>query len=74
MKVYRAGQRGDPAALLGCREIAIGYGYCSGQEAMAHFGLGDVERVDVEVTLPHGRGTFARDGIAADQHVTLQQP
>jgi hypothetical protein len=74
VKVYRAGQLGIPAALLGQREIAIGYGYCSGQEAIAHFGLGDADRVDIEVELPHGRGVFRRTGVTANQRVTLQQP
>ena len=36
-----------PDALLGCREIAVGFGYGSGQEAIAHFGLGDRDAVDV---------------------------
>jgi hypothetical protein len=72
--VYRAGQLGQPAGLLGYREIAIGYGYCSGQEAVAHFGLGAVERVDLEVVLPHGRGKFTHAGIAVDQRLTLKQP
>jgi hypothetical protein len=72
--VYRTGQRGQKGALLGYREIAIGYGYCSGQEAVAHFGLGDVDRVDVEVVLPHGRGTIFRPDVAANQRLTLKQP
>src|SRR5678815_2213201 len=53
VKVYPAGQLADPKALLGAGEIRAGYGYCSGQEAVAHFGLGRVESMDVEVILPH---------------------
>jgi len=52
-------------------EIAIGYGYCSGQEAVAHFGLGAVARVDVEVILPHGRGTLMRKDVAANQRLKV---
>lgn len=70
VKVYAAGSM----ELLGMREIGIGYGYCSGQEAIAHFGLGKVERVDIEVTLPHGKGAFTQKGVAANQRVTLKQP
>ena len=63
---------GDAKTLLGCREIAIGYGYCSGQEAIAHFGLGKVANVDIEVTLPHGKGTLTQKNVAANQRVTVK--
>ena len=45
----------------------------SGQEAVAHFGLGKEAAVDVEVVLPHGKGTVTRKGVAANQAVTIQQ-
>ncbi len=34
--VYRAGKIDNQDALLGCREIAVGFGYASGQPAIAH--------------------------------------
>lgn len=71
VKVYAAGKLGDPAALLGCREIATGYGYASGQPAEAHFGLGTAGAVDVEVVLPHGKGTRTRPGVPANQRLTV---
>lgn len=74
VKIYTAGKLGQPAALLGCREIAAGYGYCSGQEAIAHFGLGTEGRVDLEVTLPQGKGTFSAKDIQANQRKLLKQP
>lgn len=74
VKIYPAGKLGKPSALAGCREINIGYGYCSGQEAVAHFGLGTLERVDVEVILPHGKGSFTQSDMKANQRVTLRQP
>lgn len=73
VNVYRAGGLGDATQRLGTREIAKGYGYASAQPAVAHFGLGDVERVDVEVVLPHGRGRIVRESVAADQRLTLQR-
>jgi hypothetical protein len=73
VNVYAAGKLGDGAALIGSREIAIGYGYCSGQEAVAHFGLGSQTSVDVEVILPHGKGRIARRGVAADQRLIVKQ-
>ena len=70
--VYPAGKLGEAASLLVSREIAIGYGYCSGQEAVAHFGLGKQELVDVEVTLPHGKGKLTRKGVKANQALTVK--
>ncbi|MEA3210070.1 MAG: enediyne biosynthesis protein [Chthoniobacter sp.] len=52
VRIYRAGKMGDAASLLGFQEISTGYGYASGQPALAHFGLGAEPRVDVLVTLP----------------------
>jgi hypothetical protein len=74
IRLYAAGKLGDRASLVGAREIAIGYGYCSGQEAIAHFGLGKVDRVDIEVTLPHGKGTITQKNVAVNQRLTLKQP
>lgn len=74
VKVYPAGQLAQPAALIGCREISAGYGFCSGQEAVAHFGLGAEEIVDLEISLPHGRGDFVQKGIKANQRLTIRQP
>ncbi len=71
IRVYPAGKLGDASALLGYREIAIGYGYCSGQEAIAHFGLGSEKRVDVEVTLPHGKGVVSRKNIEVNQRLSV---
>ncbi|HXG12830.1 MAG TPA: CRTAC1 family protein [Gemmataceae bacterium] len=72
VKVYSAGKLGDAAALLGCRDIGVGYGYASGQAAVAHFGLGKETVVDVEVILPHGKGTLVRRGIKANQRLTVK--
>jgi hypothetical protein len=41
VNVYAAGKLGEAGALLGCREISVGFGYASGQAALAHFGLGE---------------------------------
>lgn len=73
VRVYPAGKLRQAAELLGEREIAAGYGYCSGQEAIAHFGLGEVDRVDVEVVLPHGKGTLTRKAVPADQPLVVKR-
>src|SRR5262249_27700443 len=72
VKVYPAGKLGVAAALLGDREISIGYGYCSGQEAIAHFGLGKEETVDLEIILPHNKGKVMQKSVKANQRVTIQ--
>ena len=72
VKVYRAGKLGDPAALLGCGEISTGYGYASGQPAIAHFGLGEEQTFDLEVTLPHGKGRVERKGERANQRLLIK--
>ncbi|HEY7155181.1 MAG TPA: CRTAC1 family protein [Gemmataceae bacterium] len=72
IEVYPAGKLGEGAALLGCREIGAGYGFCSGQEAAAHFGLGTVSAVDLRILLPHGKGTLARKNIMANQRLTVK--
>jgi hypothetical protein len=73
VNVYPAGKLGEPNALLGCREISTGYGYASGQPAYAHFGLGKEDAVDVEVILPHGKGTFTHRNVAANKVLKVTQ-
>lgn len=71
--IYESGKLGDAGALLGCREIATGYGYASSQEAVAHFGLGDRSAVDVEIVLPHGKGTIKKGNVKANQRIRLSR-
>ncbi|MEX0700501.1 MAG: CRTAC1 family protein [Planctomycetales bacterium] len=73
VNVYPAGKLGEAAALLGSREIAVGFGYASGQPAVAHFGLGKEEAGDVEVILPHGRGRLERQNVRANQRIAMRQ-
>ena len=72
VNLYAAGKLGESASLLGSREICIGYGWCSGQEAAVHFGLGKAEIVDVEVVLPHGKGKITRKDVKANQRLTVK--
>jgi hypothetical protein len=59
--------------LIGCQDIASGYGYASAQPAIAHFGLGEFKEVDVEVTLPHGKGTITKKGVKGDHRIVLKK-
>jgi hypothetical protein len=71
--IYSPGKLGQPEALLGCREIAVGFGYCSGQESIAHFGLGKLESCDIEIQLPHGKGKLTRSNVTADQRLVIEE-
>ena len=73
VRIYTAGKLGDAASLLGQKEIAVGYGYASGQEAIAHFGLGELKSCDVEVILPHGKGKIEKKDVAGDQRIVVKQ-
>jgi hypothetical protein len=53
VSVYEAGKAGDAKSLIGCQEIQTGYGYASGQPAIAHFGVGDRTNVDLVLEVPH---------------------
>lgn len=68
ISVYPVGKK-EPR--LGYSEIAAGYGYSSGQEAMAHFGLGDVKAVDIHVVWPGRKGQLTKTNIPANQRYTL---
>jgi hypothetical protein len=72
VSVYQTGKAGQIEAYLGCQEIATGYGYASSQEAVAHLGLGEHVRCDVEIILPHGRGKVVRRNVEADQRITVR--
>lgn len=72
INVYPAGKLGEAKALLECKEIGSGYGYASAQPAIAHFGLGSVPDVDLEIIFPHGRGKREQRGIKADQRITVE--
>jgi hypothetical protein len=64
------GARND---LIGCREIASGYGYASCQPAEAHFGLGrNVSAVDIEVYFPHNGGSVIRRGVPVDGEIVIR--
>jgi hypothetical protein len=74
VRVYRAGKAGEAPARLGYQEIGTGFGYCSGQEAVAHFGLEDATRCDLEVTLPFGRGVIRKPGVTTNRTVVIEEP
>lgn len=73
VRVYLPGKSENPAALLGYQEIATGYGYASGQPAVAHFGLAATTTVDVVVMLPSGKTTENRN-VKSNQRLVVSEP
>jgi len=72
INIYKSGDLGKASALLGCQDISEGFGYASGHAALAHFGLGKESAVDVEVTLPCGKGTLTQKNVKANQRITIK--
>jgi hypothetical protein len=70
VRIYAAGHLGEPEHLLGRHDIAIGTGYASGDEAVAHIGLGPAGQGDVEVRW--GEHRICRTDVAANQAITVQ--
>ena len=69
VEVYEAGGLGDRDALLGVREITVTQGYAAGVAPIAHFGLGDSERVEVRLVPTGGAEPSDLVDVVADQHV-----
>ena len=65
VKAYQAGRAGDVKALIQRHDIAVGTGYSSGEEALAHLGLGTNAAVDVEILW--GEETRVMRGQATDR-------
>jgi hypothetical protein len=59
----------DGDTLLGAREITTTQGYSAGVAPVAHFGLGDVDRVDVRLSPPGAGEPVVLAGVPADQHI-----
>ncbi len=70
--VYQKGHLEDKKALLGYQEIAIGYGYASGQVAECHFGLGDAKLVDLQVLPPLGR-PIQRTNVPTNRNIIINE-
>jgi hypothetical protein len=71
VEVYRSGGLGDPASLLGAREITVTQGYSAGVAPIAHFGLGDETEVDLRLAPPGGAEPRVVERVTANQHVRV---
>ena len=72
IKAYRPGRHGEAAALICEKEIAVCYGYSSGQPAIVHLGLGTDRSCDLDVIFPHGKGRIVRKNQKADQRIVIK--
>ena len=68
-EVFASGAAGDVSALLGARDVTTTQGYSSGVAPVAHFGLGEVDRVDVRLVPPGDAEPVVLADVAADQHL-----
>jgi hypothetical protein len=73
VSIYEAGKAGDPKSLLGCQQIQTGYGYASGQPAIAHFGVGERSKVDLVLDLPR-QGKVSLDNMPVNRRFTNESP
>ncbi len=70
VRIYEAGRLGDRKALLGRNDITIGQGFSGSTEPRVYFGLGDRDKVDVEVTWQNQRAV--RTGVQANQVLEIE--
>ena len=71
VKVYRSGMSGNLAGLLGFTEISPAFGFSSSQPALAHFGLGTEQVVDVVVEMPFNGPVFTRNSVPANRLLVM---
>ena len=72
VRAYAAGHAGEPGFLLSSEAVSTGYGFCSGQPAIAHLGLGQATSCDLVVTLPHGKGHIVRRNVKGNRQIRLE--
>ncbi len=72
INIYPAGKLGVASALLGSQEMSVGFGYAVGHAAICQFGLGKLKNVDIQVILPHQKGTLEMKNVKANQRITVK--
>jgi hypothetical protein len=69
VRAYKPGAAADAKSLLARRDVVVGTGYSSGEEALAHLGLGGAAECDVEVTW--GNHKQVKPKVATNQIVVV---
>jgi hypothetical protein len=73
VEIFRQGLLGDKEGLLGTYIISVTNGYSSGYEAVAHFGLPNDKKVDVQVTMPCTKEVFTAKSVKRNQRLTIKR-
>jgi len=72
VKLFEAGQAGKTGALIAFREARSQEGYLGQNDPVLHFGLGNRQIVDVQVSFTSGR-TLVISKVSADQVLTVKE-
>lgn len=59
----------DGDTIIGAREITVTQGYSAGVSPIAHFGLGDLDEVDVRLTPRGDAETILVEDVSGNQHL-----
>jgi hypothetical protein len=71
VSIYEAGKAGLARSLLARQEIGTGYGYASGQPAIAHFGVGERTEIDLVFDMPF-KGKVVLDKRPVNKKITYE--
>lgn len=74
VRVFSIPSAGALRQLLGYQEITLNGGYSSSRAATVHFGLGQIERCDLEVTFPSRSEPVTFKQVPVNQLRTLNEP
>lgn len=72
VRAYTFGHCGDAKHLITRGDIVVGTGYASGEEALAHLGLGEHEKVDLRISW--GGESVDHSGAQADKLLHVDFP
>lgn len=72
VRAYNAGHVGDEQHLIARGDIVVGTGYASGEEALAHLGLGTQKQVDLRISW--GAQSVDRREVNVDQLLQIDFP
>ncbi len=73
VEIFKAGYLGNTKKRLGTHVISVANGYSSGYEAIAHFGLPNDEKIDIQVTMPCNGAVYTARGVKRNQLFKLKE-
>ena len=72
VSIFQPGSKFQPESLLRTTEVAATVGYTAGSAGITHFGIGNLNSVDVQIESPTGE-VDQMPAMAANQHVSLPE-